>query len=404
MPTHGPLAAFLAQRHALTQWFLRQAMPFWSTQGTDWAQGGFFERFAPGGEALDEPRRTRVVARQIYVATVAQALGEGDTAQHTAARMATHGLDFLLNKLKQPDHTFAAGVQADGTLVNGRFDLYEQAFALFALAHAHAAGVGSGHALETAALATLSTLQARYKHPQQGFEESAPPSVPLKANPHMHLLEASRAWEARLTPHAAAWATLSDELAQLALDRFIDPATGALSELFDAHWQRMPGPQGDVVEPGHQFEWAWLLIRWGRDRGRADAIAAARKLIDIGETHGVCATRGVAINEINHAMATLDAQAKLWPQTERIKAWCALASLAQTPQEQTQALAGASRAMQGLQPYLHCVQHVMNGLWCEVMLAGGSFKAEPCRASSLYHIVCAIETLHQVQPFQNSLP
>jgi len=31
-----------------------------------------------------------------------------------------------------------------------------------------------------------------------------------------------------------------------------------------------------------------------------------------------------------------------------------------------------------------------------VMLPDGLFTAEPCRASSLYHIVCAIETLHEI--------
>ena len=51
-------------------------------------------------------------------------------------------------------------------------------------------------------------------------------------------------------------------------------------------------------------------------------------------------------------------------------------------------------SIQGLMPYL---SHPTPGLWQEVMLPDGSFTSEPCRASSLYHIVCAIETLHQVR-------
>lgn len=389
MDAHRLPLDFDTGRQHLTRWFVEQAMPFWGTQGTDWAQGGFFERFSAQGQPLHEPRRTRVVARQVYVATQAQALGWVGPAE----AMLAHGLSFLLGKLQRADHTFASSVTVQGEVVNASFDLYEQAFALFALAQAHQASADAplqARVHEAAHLARQA-LMARYKHPRFGFEESAPPSSPLKANPHMHLLEATLAWEAQAVSDAPAWRALSDEIAELALQKLIDPATGALSECFDAHWQRLPGTAGDVVEPGHQFEWAWLLMRWGHARQRPEAIEAARKLIDIGESHGICPERGVAINQINHAMQVVDAHAKLWPQTERIKAWCALAQQAPTAAERTLALQGASRAMQGLMPYLN---HPHPGLWQEVMLPDGGFTAEPCRASSLYHIVCAIETLH----------
>ena len=388
--------SFGTTRQALTQWFVEQAMPFCGTHGTDWANGGFHERFTAQGTPIDEPRRTRVVARQIYVATQAQALGWRGPAD----RLVAHGLSFLLGPLLQSDHTFASSVRVDGTVVNAQFDLYEQAFALFALAQAHrsqaAHDAPSQAMLHDTAQQTRLALMARFKHPGLGFEECEPPSSPLKANPHMHLLEATLAWETQAVPDAAAWRALSDEIAQLALQKLIDPATGALSECFDLQWQRLEGVQGDVVEPGHQFEWAWLLMRWGQSRQQPAAIQAAHRLIHIGEQHGICATRGVAINQINHAFETIDVQAKLWPQTERIKAWCALAQQAQADQDapaMARALHGATQAMLALMPYL---SHPCAGLWQEVMLPDGRFTAEPCRASSLYHIVCAIETLHEI--------
>jgi mannose/cellobiose epimerase-like protein (N-acyl-D-glucosamine 2-epimerase family) len=393
MDPHASFPEFARLRQALTQWFVERAMPFCGTRGTDWTQGGFFERFSTEGQPLDEPRRTRVVARQIYVATQAQALGWSGPADQLVA----HGLSFLLGPLLQRDHTFASSMRVDGTMVNARFDLYEQAFALFALAMSHRAqGAHPQATLHATAMQTRRALMDRFKHPGWGFEESEPPSSPLKANPHMHLLEATLAWETQDVPDALAWRALSDEIAQLALDRLIDPATGALSECFDRHWQRLDGPEGDVVEPGHQFEWAWLLMRWGHSRQHPDAIQAAHRLIHLGEQHGICTTRGVALNQINHAFEVVDAQAKLWPQTERIKAWCALIQQAQAAgneQAMARAFQGATLAMRALQPYLN---HPCPGLWQEVMLPDGRFTSEPCRASSLYHIVCAIETLHQI--------
>lgn len=397
-PTECPeVAAFLNARGALTDWLLTHALPFWSSSGTDWTEGGFVERCDLAGQALHEPRRTRVVARQIYVFAVAPSLGWTGPAD----ALVQHGLDFLLHRLQRADGTFASSVQTDGTVVNGRFDLYEQAFALFAMARAQPRLATARDLLAQQATRTLGALDLGYRHPRRGYEESTPPSVPLKSNPHMHLFEATLAWEACAPDEqVATWRKLSDELAHLALERLIDGHTGALSEYFDHDWQRMPDASGDVVEPGHQFEWAWLLIRWGKARQRPEAIAAAHRLIDLAERHGICSTRGVAINQINHAMTPVDGLAKLWPQTERIKAWCAMHSMASTPEQAAHALAQATRAIHGLMPYL---SHTTPGLWQEVMLPDGSFTAEPCRASSLYHIVCAIETLHQVQAGAPSL-
>jgi mannose/cellobiose epimerase-like protein (N-acyl-D-glucosamine 2-epimerase family) len=43
------------------------------------------------------------------------------------------------------------------------------------------------------------------------------------------------------------------------------------------------GPEaGPVVEPGHQFEWAWLLLRWSQNAA-GDAFSSARRLVEIEE-------------------------------------------------------------------------------------------------------------------------
>jgi mannose/cellobiose epimerase-like protein (N-acyl-D-glucosamine 2-epimerase family) len=373
-------------QEALSNWLCAEALPLWAQAGVDDQQGGFFEKLSAHGQALEEPRRTRVVARQVYVFAVARKLGWSDTSPDLVA----HGLTFLQGKLRQPDGLYASAVHPDGRMANAQFDLYEQAFALFALASANSLSPEAAQAdLHAAASHTLAALKRGYKHPHIGFQESAPPSAPLKANPHMHLFEAALAWAGCASPDATMWNTLADELATLALGKLIDPTNGSLSELFDSHWQ--PWGEQRIVEPGHQFEWAWLLLRWGRLRQRPDALSAAQRLIDLAEQHGICAQRGVAVNALNQHLTVTDAQAKLWPQTERIKAWCLRAELASTPQALDTAVAGIERAAHGLWPYL---KHPHPGLWHEVMLSDGSFSSEACRASSFYHIVCAIEAVH----------
>jgi len=403
-PATAPTADFHRARADLLGWFASQAMPLWSTKGTDWVQGGFAEKLDTAGQPVDEPRRTRVVARQVYVFSVARKLGwTGD-----APRWVDHGLDFLLTRQQQPDGTFASSVTTAGEVVNARFDLYEQAFALFAMATAYRQDPSRRAPLRGVSARLLAALRTGWAHPAIGFEESVPPSVPLRSNPHMHLFEAALQWaeaEADAT-HSAPWRALADELASLALRHLIDAPSGLVTELFAANWEPMPGTDGTLAEPGHQYEWGWLLTRWASQHPNPqhpDAVAAraaARRMVKLAEAHGLDRARGIAINELNTDLSIRDAHAKLWPQTERIKAWVAMAQLAQAEGDRpamAQALQAATAAMEGLRAYLH---HPVPGGWQEVWRADGSWQPEPVRASSLYHIVCALETLADAGDFE----
>lgn len=382
---------FEAARQAFRGWFVAQAMPLWTTAGVDLAQGGFAEKLDAQGRPLDEPRRTRVVARQLYVWSVAEPLGW----PHDTSGVVAHGLDFLLHRLLQADGTFASSVTPQGQVVNATFDLYEQAFALFAMATVYRRKPQAHADLLDVSTRLLTVLRQGWGHPVAGFEESRPRTLPLRANPHMHLFEATLQWAEALrdsqAPNVvqAPWWALADELAGLALQHMVQASSGLLTELFDGDWRPMPGDDGRLVEPGHQFEWGWLLIRWGLLRERPDALAAAQHMVALAEAKGVDAQRGVAINAMDTDGAWRDAHAKLWPQTERIKAWATMASLGSDTSAVSRSLDHCSAAMSGLMGYL---ARPLPGAWYESLDAQGGWSPEPVRASSLYHIVCALET------------
>jgi mannose-1-phosphate guanylyltransferase / mannose-6-phosphate isomerase len=172
---------------------------------------------------------------------------------------------------------------------------------------------------------------------------------------------------------------MADELAELALRRFVDPVTGALFEFFDDDWGRLSGEAG-LIEPGHQFEWAWLLAQWGAARRRTDAQAAARRLFEVGR-RGFDPRRNVAVNALADDLSVRDAGARLWPQTEHLKAALALGDTAS-------ALQGAN----GLAAYLDTP---VRGVWRERMRADGSFIEEPSPATSFYHLYLAIRELER---------
>jgi mannose/cellobiose epimerase-like protein (N-acyl-D-glucosamine 2-epimerase family) len=361
---------------ALSHWLISEAYPMWSTRGVDEVRGGFHERLRPDGTPTDDPRRARVQPRQVYCFAQAPSLGWTGDAKTIVSR----GLDFFLKHYRRPDGLFRTLVASDGAVLDDRVLLYDQAFALLALAESRKV-LGRTPQLEREARHLLHTLQKTLKGPGWGFQSGIPAGTTLLSNPHMHLFEASLAWIA--TDDGIIWHELADHIGALALSRFIDSASGALREHFDMHWAPVRGVDGRLVEPGHQYEWAWLLLRWAAPK-RTDVKNAALRLIEIAEEHGV--RHGVAINSMLDDFSVHDAGARLWPQTERVKA----AALAARVTHDDCYWETAAAAANGLLRYLNTD---VRGLWHDRLTPEGTFIPEPAPASSFYHIVAAIAEL-----------
>ena len=260
--------------------------------------------------------------------------------------------------------------------------LYDQAFALFALAAVYR--IDPDPAWPAQARTLLAAVRARFGHAGGGFREASD-DHPFQSNPQMHLCEAALAWS-DVDP-GGPWADLADEVLQLCLAAFIDPTTGVLREFFDANWAPAPGMEGRRVWPGHQFEWAWLLARWGQARQRPDGVAAAERLFRIASDAGVDRRRGVAINALLDDLSPSDSSARLWPQTERIKVAMILADLTSDATLRQAHLREAVAAVQGLELYLATP---VAGLWRDTLEPSGRFAEGPAPASSFYHITCAV--------------
>jgi len=106
--------------------------------------------------------------------------------------------------------------------------------------------------------------EALFKHLKRagpGFESGLPHGPPLlSTRTCICWKRRSRGWMWAQEVNGRA---LADELGELALSHLIDPATGMLHESFDNSWKPTRDAAGRLVEPGHQFEWAFLLMRWG---------------------------------------------------------------------------------------------------------------------------------------------
>ena len=367
--------ARLADAHGkLVKWLCDHAYPLWSENGID-PKGGFIETLDQDGHPLPHARRARVQPRQIYA--FAQALDLGWDGE--VSTIVGRGTDYFVKYYRRPDGLFRTLAGLDGEPLDERAFLYDQAFALLGLSAA-ATALGETIEFETRALALRDAIQRRFST-DLAFRSGETVEGHFESNPHMHLLEACLAWaEIGRDPGWSLWAR---QIVDLTLAKFIRRESGALGEFFAKDCQPAAGIEGRIVEPGHQFEWAWLLLRAQRIHP-GPLRQTALRLITIGNEFGV--RNGVAINALLDDFSVRDPNARFWPQTERLKA--ALLAASVTGEESYWEMALA--AVTSIFPYL---ETRVPGLWLDVQLPTGERVAAASPASTFYHLVCAIVVL-----------
>lgn len=380
-PQRASVARELADlSRKLDDWLDVSALPLWWSLGADHRRGGFHERLSLNGRPVESSRRARVQMRQAHVYATAGALGWSGPWRQAM----DHGIDYFERRYRRPDGQFRTLVDASGAVIDDTAVLYDQAFALLGWA---SAAIGSERPLEGCAVELLDQMHQSRRCAAGGFYEAGDHAN--LSNPHMHLFEAALAWMD--VGRSDRWQELASEIATLALERFIDPGQGYLREYFDADWRPARGDLGRIVEPGHQFEWAWLLGRWFKLTGDRRALEAAKVLFQHGCV-GVDTNRGVAVDALDDDLKIRSPQARLWPQTERLKASLLLSELDPAGGEAYDLCArAAARSM------LSFLDAPVLGVWRDKLGADGGWKDEPAPASSLYHIAGAIWEFRRVQ-------
>ena len=367
----------LTELHAqLHRWLIDAACPLWQAQGIDAVGGGFEETLDADARPLHEARRARVQPRQVHAFTQAAMLGwDGD-----AGTIAQRGMESFCRVYQREDGLFRTLASAHGAPIDDRALLYDQAFALLgysAAAEAPRAALGQ----EARAQRLRAAIERQFAAAGGGYRSEAGLVDVRESNPHMHLLEACLSW-AEIGADES-WQRCAADLVALALDRMVRKDSGAIGETYTTEWIPVTEAAGRRIEPGHQFEWAWLLMRSG-SRHDPRCLRAALRLVEIAETWGV--RDGYAVNALNDDFTALDAGARLWPQTERLKANALAASV-------TGVEAYLHSARQAAECVLKYLGTTKPGLWFDLRLASGEFVPGPSPASSFYHLVSAITAL-----------
>lgn len=361
------------------EWLMEACFPLWAGRGT---QGcGFLEALDLQHKPIETPiARVRVQARQTYVFATAHQMG---WRPQQAADLVHLGMDVMEQVCRRADGLFARQLDlTESKLTDDAGDLYDSAFGVYALSSVLQMGSKSGDkALFGRALAlteeTIAAIETQLIDPSGGYIESLPRPEYRMQNPHMHLFEASLAQ--LIATEAESHRARADALYQLCRQHFIHKETGTLSEFFQqGSWDIPAGAKGETVEPGHQFEWVWLLSEYAR--------LAGMDMPDI--AHGLYRFSCQTLDEEGRASQSclrdgtpVDASRRTWPQTEALKAHMAMWRAGDKE--------AAARAVTSfdilMDEYL-----TPEGGWIDHYEADGLVRARNMPASTGYHVVLAL--------------
>lgn len=304
---------------SLRDWMSDKALPLWSGHGFNPLTGLFHERlkfdFSPVGSVN---LRLMVQARQI--STFCRAKIDGLFDFSTEALQALAKVESLYWR-RDGDEGWIFSIDGGLNPADTKRDLYAHAFILFAYAWAFRLTNDQHYA--DVARKTSDELESLFWDGDAGLYHQAIPSPDndWHQNPHMHLLEA----------YLALYEFTGDEFyfcrCQAIVDAvvkiFILPDTGFLLEIVGLDRQARHGNPINRIEPGHLFEWAWLLSEYNRlapgSSGRALTIARSLELGEAGIRHGVIEGKSLVCDAIDEYGCILENTTRIWPQTEFIR-------------------------------------------------------------------------------------
>lgn len=315
--------------------FLREhiahTMAFYHPRCID-PKGGFFHYFKDDGTVYDVGHR-HLVSSTRFVFNYAMAFREFGEQEYLD--VARHGLRYLREAHRDAQSGGYVWTLRDGKPEDRTNHCYGVAFVLLAYSSAHQAGIAEAAAWMDE---TWELLEKRYWDADAALyrDEASPDWVFSEyrgQNANMHMCEAM------LAAYEASGASRYLERAHLLADRMTrrqaGKAGGLVWEHYDRHWEpdldynrddpkHLFRPWG--FQPGHQVEWAKLLLIIARHRPETWLLPRARELFDISLQRAWDSVHGGICYGFAPDGTVCDGDKYFWVQAEALAAAALLAA------------------------------------------------------------------------------
>ena len=249
-------------------------------------EGGFYSCFLDNGDCYD-PHSRQLVGSARYVVNYATAFRLYGKAHHRD--WAQWGLDFLTQTHRQPNGHYAWLLES-GRIADTRVMAYGHAFVLLAAASCIRAGIDT---------ATV-TLHETFDFMEQYFWDDTACAYTDERDQSLAILDPYRGQNANMhmcEALLAAWQATADprflDRAEVLANRFAfvlaAQSDGQIWEHYDRNWQvdmqfNIDKPNDRYkpwgFQPGHQTEWAKLLLILNQERPSDRWVSRARQLYD----------------------------------------------------------------------------------------------------------------------------
>jgi mannose/cellobiose epimerase-like protein (N-acyl-D-glucosamine 2-epimerase family) len=367
---------------AFLQRMRKTILPFWASQGFDSEAALFGERTDLTGKLVrNVPHRAMVQARQIYVYSDSERTG----GYPGYGERAIQSLENLLSRFSDENDLrkgLAFSVSVDGAIISFERDAYTHAFVLFALASAIRL------TRDTRLLRAIESLvkfvdEHLTDNDAGGFFNRYPsPEIFKRQNPTMHMLEAYLALHEAL-PNGQ-FLDRATAIVRLFCERLFQSDFGAIFEIYQASWSAERRTPDLYFEPGHQFEWAWLLNKYDRLSGSDHGYFGDR----LWET--ACKNQSafpfLCPDEVAIDPTLSKRTSRLWPHTEGIKA-----AVCQYEAGNPDAEVVLERQLRSLDTFF--LGRPFPAGWTDRVDAQGQPVSEMVPASTLYHLYTALTEL-----------
>lgn len=304
---------------------LQRWVPKWHEAFFDPYAGLFYERVNRNFKPLSVGYR-RLLTQCRLLAVFSDALSR--RPQLAYAGLWPDTLDEVFEGIVTHFHVTETGgwrfsVDEDRNPLDNNYDLYGHAFVIFALSHYYRASQNDDARVLAAKTASFITNHFRapgYKGFAEALDDSLRPlDRPRRHESHMHLLEAclfaADTWDDPV------YARMADDIVDLFTRYFYNSDAQMLSEYFDADLNPQTDKGHIICEPGHYYEWIWLLKKHAARGGDAMAYdVLCLHLLDWANKHGWDQEFGGIYDELDPDGAVLVDTKRIWPFTEALKA------------------------------------------------------------------------------------
>jgi len=254
---------------------LNDTVPFWMKHTIDREQGGFLNFLDRDGTVLSTDKPVWVLGRFTWLTATLYSRVEKKQEWLDTSR---HGIEFLEKHCFDTDGRMFYEVTRDGRPLRKRRYLFTETFGVIAFSE-YALASGDEEPMQKAK--DLFRLIIHY-HQTPGL---LPPKViPETRQAKGHAMPMILLATAQQLRKAAGEDPFYEEViassAREVFDDFMREDEKALLETVGPNGERLDGPEGRCVNPGHAIETSWFIMDEARRRGNDDWLEKACRVLD----------------------------------------------------------------------------------------------------------------------------